>query len=195
MTISEQKKILRRTIRQLERELSPDYRMESDRRIAALLLSLEAYRTAGTVCCFVGTAREIDTRPILRDALDAGKRLCVPRCGAPGEMAMREIAALDQLSPGTMGILEPPENAPVILPEEIDFAVLPCLSCDIRGNRLGHGGGYYDRFLRAYHGAAVLLCRERLLQPAIPVESHDIAVPRVLTERGAYSNGDDTAMG
>ena len=187
MTISEQKKVLRHTIRQLERELSPAYRTEANRRIAALTLSLRAYRNAGTVCCFVGTAREIDTRPILENALNAGKRLCVPRCDAPGEMTMREIAALDQLSPGTMGILEPSADAPVTAPENIDFAVLPCLSCDIRGNRLGYGGGYYDRFLRAYHGAAVLLCRERLLQPAIPMESHDIAVPCVLTERRLYT--------
>ena len=190
MTIAERKKILRRTIRQLERELPPAYRAESSRRIAALLLSLKAYRSAGTVCCFVGTAREIDTRPILQDALNAGKRLCVPRCDAPGEMTMREITTFDQLSPGTMGILEPSADASVTAPENIDFAVLPCLSCDIRGNRLGYGGGYYDRFLRAYHGAAILLCRERLMQTDIPAEPHDVAVPFVLTERGTYSNGD-----
>lgn len=175
-------------IRQLERELPPAYRGESDRRIAALASSLEAYRKAGTVCCFVGMAREIDTRPILRNALDRGKRLCVPRCEGPGKMSMREIAALDQLLPGAMGILEPPADAPVIQPEEIALAFLPCLSCDRQGNRLGYGGGYYDRFLRLYSGAAVLLCRERLLQPAIPAQAHDIAVPHVLTERGLYGN-------
>ena len=181
-TISEEKQQLRRTLRKLE--LSPAYREESSRRIAARLLALDAYRNAGTVCCFVGTAREIDTRPILQDALSSGKRLCVPLCTAPGQMEMRAIAALDCLAPGTMGILEPPPDTPIVDAAEIDLAVLPCLSCDREGRRLGYGGGYYDRFLQQYTGAAVLLCREQLLWPEIPVEAHDIPIPRVLTERG-----------
>ena len=52
------------------------------------------------------------------------------------------------------------------------------------GRRLGRGGGYYDRFLAQYTGDALLLCRERLLCPSIPQETHDIRVPAVVTEQG-----------
>ena len=186
-TIPEEKQRLRRILRRME--LPAAYRQESSRRIAARLLALDAYRNAGTVCCFVGTAREIDTRPILEDALLSGKRLCVPLCTSPGQMEMRAIAALDCLAPGTMGILEPPPDTPVTDAAEIDLAVLPCVSCDKQGRRLGYGGGYYDRFLRHYTGAAVLLCRERLLRTDIPVEAHDIPIPHVLTEEGVYAYG------
>ena len=57
------------------------------------------------------------------------------------------------------------------------------------GQRLGHGGGYYDRFLSQYRGGTVLLCREQLIRQEIPVEPHDYPVPWVLTERGLYEDG------
>lgn len=56
------------------------------------------YQAAGTIFCFVGTPHEIDTRPILENALAAGKRLCVPLCTGPGMMELRQITTLSQLS-------------------------------------------------------------------------------------------------
>lgn len=189
MTKQEEKQRLRRTVRDLEAQLSPRYKAASSRAIAAHLLAMPEYQAAGTVFCFVGTAREIDTRPILADALAAGKALCVPLCTAPGIMELRRITALDALSPGAYGILEPPAGAPAVGVDEVDFAVLPCVTCDRLGRRLGKGGGYYDRFLAHYRGGSVLLCREKLIREEIPVEPHDYPVPWVLTERGLYEDG------
>ena len=189
MTVSEEKRILRKRLRALEQSLPADYRERSARAIVGALLSMEAYRKAECVCCFVGTGAEIDTYPLLRDALSHGKRLCVPLCMGRGVMDMRLVASLDDLSPGLMGIPEPSADAPTVAPSEIGLLVTPCLAADRRGRRLGRGGGYYDRFLSQYRGAAVLLCRERLLQNRIPVDAHDIPVRPVLSERGFYDNG------
>lgn len=189
MTRQEEKQRLRRTIRALEEQLSPRYLTESGRAIAARLLAMPEYRDAGTVFCFAGFGREVDTRPILRAALDAGKTLCVPLCTGPGEMELRRITAPEQLAPGFRGIPEPPPDSPLLSVDEVDLAVLPCVTCDRGGRRLGRGGGYYDRFLSHYRGAAVLLCREKLLREEIPVEPHDYPVPWVLTERGLYEDG------
>ena len=71
----------------------------------------------------------------------------------------------------------------------IDFAILPCVTCNVLGQRLGHGCGYYDHFLSQYRGGTVLLCREQLLRQEIPVEPHDYPVPWVLTERALYEDG------
>lgn len=189
MTKQAEKQRLRRVIRELEAQLSPRYRAESSRAIAAHLLAMPEYQESGTVFCFVGTSREIDTRPILAHALAAGKRLCVPLCTAPGVMEARQITDLGQLSPGRHGILEPPAEAPAVRVDAIDFAVIPCLTCNCLGQRLGQGGGYYDRFLTRYRGGTVLLCRERLLREEIPLEPHDYPIPWVLTERGLYEDG------
>ena len=195
MTKAEEKQRLRRVIRELERQLSPRYKAESSSAIAAHLLAMPEYQAAGTVFCFVGTEWEIDTRPILEDALAAGKRLCVPLCTEPGIMELRAVTSLDQLVPGAYGILEPPANAPQMDVDEVDFAVLPCVTCNHLGQRLGRGGGYYDRFLAHYRGGTVLLCREKLSREEIPLEPRDMPVPWVLTERGLYEDGIPARLG
>ncbi|WP_295741268.1 5-formyltetrahydrofolate cyclo-ligase [uncultured Oscillibacter sp.] len=195
MTRQEEKRRLRRTVRELEARLSPRYLEESGRAIAAHLLAMPEYLAAGTVFCFVGFGPEVDTRPILENILAAGKVLCVPRCTGPGQMELRQITDLARLSPGTFGILEPPADSVPVETDEVDFAILPCVTCDHAGRRLGHGGGYYDRFLTRYRGGAVLLCRERLIREEIPVEPHDYPVPWVVTERGLYEDGVPARLG
>ena len=189
MTRIEEKQRLRRTMQALESGLSARYKEESSRAIAAHLLAMPEYQEAGTVFCFVGTDREINTRPILEDILAAGKRLCVPLCMGKGIMELRQVVDLRQLIPGAYGILEPPADTPLVAVDEVDFAVLPCLTCNHLGQRLGRGGGYYDRFLSHYRGGTVLLCREKLIREEIPLEPHDYPVPWVLTERGLYEDG------
>lgn len=195
MTRPEEKQQLRRTIRALERQLSPRYKAESSRAIAAHLLAMPEYQAAGTVFCFVGTEREIDTRPILENALERGKRLCVPLCTGEGVMELRAITDLRQLSPGAYRIPEPPAQAPAVPIDEVDFAILPCVTCNHWGHRLGQGGGYYDRFLAHYRGGTVLLCREKLIREEIPLEPRDMPVPWVLTERGLYEDGIPARLG
>ena len=189
MTKQEEKQRLRRTMRALERQLSDKYKAASSRSICAHLLAMPEYQAASAVFCFVGTDHEIDTRPILAHALAAGKRLSVPRCTGPGIMELRQLRSLEELSPGAYGIPEPPESAPVMNPDDVDLAILPCLTCSHLGQRLGQGGGYYDRFLSHYRGGTVLLCREKLIREEIPLEPHDYPVPWVLTERGLYEDG------
>lgn len=195
MTRQEEKRRLRRAIRELEEQLSPRYLEESGRAIAARLLAMPEYRAAGTVFCFAGSGREVDTRPILEDALRWGKVLCVPLRTAPGVMEPRRITGLDQLIPGAFGIPAPPADSALVAVDEVDFAILPCVTCDRAGRRLGRGGGYCDRFLARYRSGAVLLCRERLLREEIPVEPHDYPVPWVLTERGLYEDGVPARLG
>ena len=91
--------------------------------------------------CFVSTLEEINTRPILLNALETGKRLCVPRCAAGRKMDLVVIQSLEDLELGAFDLLEPRSGLPTLRADEVDFAVLPCLSCDRQGNRLGRGGG------------------------------------------------------
>ena len=168
-----EKQQLRKTMHTLEARLPERYLAQADRKIAAQLLAMPEYQAADTVFCFVSTGREIDTHPILQAALEAGKTLCVPRCLGGGIMELRSIQSLNAL----------------VSTDTVDFAVLPCLTCNHLGQRLGRGGGYYDRFLASYRGGTVLLCRERLIREEIPVTSLDYPIPWVLTEAGLFEDG------
>lgn len=189
MTKKEEKQQLRKRIRAAERELSPAYKARSSAEICAHLAAMPEYQAADTVFCFVGTAREIDTRAFLEDVLRRGKRLCVPLCVGDGLMDLHHITSLEQLRQGAYGILEPAPETPVVPVDAVDFAVIPCLSCDHAGKRLGQGGGFYDRFLSGYRSAAVLVCREQLIREELPVEPHDCPIPWVMTEKGLYEDG------
>jgi len=195
MTRQEEKQILRKTIRAMELQLSSRYRQEASAAITAHLLAAPEYQAAETVFCFVGTSHEIDTYAILADVLSRNRRLCVPACPDRDTMVLRQIFNLAELISGTYGILEPPADAPLVSADEVDFAILPCMTCNHRGQRLGRGLGYYDRFLAGYRGGAVLLCRERLIREEIPVEPHDYPVPWVLTEAGLYEDGTPARLG
>ena len=195
MTKAEEKQRLRAAVRALERQLPERYKPMADRRLSAHLLAMPDFQAAGTPFCFVGTPHEIDTRPILEAALAAGKVLCVPLCTGPGIMELRQIRSLRELVPGPYGILEPPPESLRLSLDAVDFAVIPCLTCDRRGHRLGHGGGFYDRFLAHYRSGTVLLCRERLLRDEIPLEPHDYPIPWILTERGLYEDGIPARLG
>ena len=103
-----------------------------------------------------------------------------------GKMSFRMIRSYDDLEPGAYGILEPKKEMPEIRMEEIDFVLVPCVSCSHDGKRLGNGGGYYDRFLEQYTGAKAILCREALIREDIPMESFDAVVRPVITEDAIY---------
>ena len=183
MTIDEEKQQLRATIRRLSAQLPFRYREAADRAIARHLLALPEYRSAGAVFCFVSAGREIDTRPILDQTLADGKMLCVPLCVADGIMELRAIRNLEELFPGAYGILEPPADSPALSPDQIDLAVVPCVTCSREGRRLGRGGGYYDRFLAAYPFLLKIGCAlTPFLTDCVPTEPTDQRLDGIATE-------------
>lgn len=178
------KQLLRRRIKEKITGLDPDYCRQADQRIRQLILNWECFQKAETVFCFVGTDREIHTKPLIQAALDQGKRVAVPKCISKGIMEARQIRSLGELYSGSYGIEEPGEAAGIIGPEEISLALVPCLTCSEDGRRLGYGGGFYDRFLRSVPGPWAVLCRGRLMEAEIPWEAHDLLMDAVIREEG-----------
>ena len=74
----------------------------------------------------------------------------------------------------------------MLAPEELDLILLPCVSASRSGERLGYGGGFYDRYLPKTKAFRALLIRERLLSDDIPREAHDQPVDAVITEAGVF---------
>lgn len=183
------KRELRAQVEVQVKNLSPVYCREADAAICQGVLCSGPYQSARTVFCYVGTDREIDTMPIIRAALQEGRTVAVPLCTAPGVMEARQITGVGDLVTGKYGILAPRAACPVLEPEEIGVAVVPCCTGNGRGERLGYGGGYYDRYLPRTRCPTLLLCRSRLLREDIPMEEHDIRMDYLATELGVQACG------
>ena len=176
------KKELRKEIKERIRHLAPDYCREADRQIIKQVMALPSYQKADTVFLFVGTFGEPDTRPLILDALEQGKRVCVPRCLDERQMKAYEIRSMEQLTAGSYGILEPSEGCPEVDASEIDFALIPCVTCDERRNRLGHGKGYYDRYMKGSEFTSCMVCRRLLMTGEVPADVYDIRPDVLITD-------------
>jgi len=156
--------------------------------ITVRLRSLTEYRRARTVLATFSFGTEWDTRAFLEGALADGKVLVLPRVvREPRSLELFAVTDLGaDLVPGVWSIEEPdPSRCRKVALSEVDFALVPALSCNPEGVRLGYGAGYFDRLLA---GAGTRTFRlvalpEALLRERIPCEPHDVPVDALLTER------------
>lgn len=154
------------------------------------VLGLEAYRRAELVHTYISSKEnEVNTRALIGICLAQGKRVAVPVV-MPGTKTLAHalIDGLDQLVVGPWGLAQPDPAAAVWLPANarIDLVVVPGLAFDRRGQRLGWGGGYYDRFLAQVQTVKLGLCYDALVLDCIPGEPHDVRVDLVVAETAIY---------
>lgn len=154
------------------------------------VLRLEAYRRAKLVHTYVSSKKnEVDTRALIRTCLAQGKRVAVPVVTPSAKtMAHALIDGLDQLVAGPWGLAQPDPAAARWLPAkpQPDLVVVPGLAFDRRGQRIGRGGGYYDRFLAQVQTVKIGLCYDSLVLDSIPGEPHDVPVDLVVAETAIY---------
>ncbi len=101
-------------------------------------------------------------------------------------LKFRTSAKTFQISP--LGIKEPSDGEEVDL-EEINGCVIPGVSFDKKGVRLGRGKGYYDRALAQYNGKKIGVCYETSFCEELPQEVHDVQCERIVTEKSVYLTG------
>ena len=166
--------------------LSSRDRRDSDRALFRAFLALPQVGLASTLLLDWGMGVEPDTKALFSPLWAAGKTLCLPRCLPGNQMEARLVQPSDPLIRHPYGMLEPGEACPRLEPGQIDLALVPGLAFDRAGGRLGRGGGYYDRWLSAFPGLRVALCRQAVLCDALPRLPHDLGVDLVITETGLY---------
>lgn len=183
------KDALRELARERKKTVSKEQEQKANEEIQLRLLQSPFFLEAESIFSYVSVEGEVDTKIILETALQMGKRVFVPRC-IPGKerlMDAVEIHSMEELSIQYFGLLEP---KPEILASEernFDLSLIPCVVADRRGGRLGHGAGYYDRFLAKSQGKKLCLCFSWYLTEKIPMEERDIPMDALLTEEGYFS--------
>ena len=180
------KKELRKTMTGIQQALPEEYTAQASAAIQRKVLSLPEYQRAKSIFVYIGMPKEPATLAIIHHALEHGKRVYVPKCQGRSEMLAVRISGLSGLLPGAYGIPEPAECAETIPADKLDLTLVPCVCASKDGKRLGHGAGYYDRFLAGHAENAACLCFERMLRDDIPMGDEDVFLPRVITENDVF---------
>lgn len=181
--LESRKKAVRNMAKEILEGMGEEYIEGASKNIRRKILKSNEYKEAGLIFIFVGTSKEVDTIPLIEKALEEGKRVAVPKCIREGEMITKEIKSVNDLVIGKYDILEPNDSCLVVNKKEIDLGIIPCLAADISGNRLGHGGGYYDRYLEDADFECLLVCFDKTILEKIPVGTHDIRFKKIITDK------------
>ncbi len=181
--MTQSKEELRAACLAARRGLSEEKRAEKSAQICAQLAQNEALLGAKTVLSYLATPDEVDLSAFHAWATARGIRLAFPISKRGGEMVAAVPDEAGAIVTGLYGIRTPaPERSQTVTPEEIDVVVVPCVGFDRRGHRLGHGGGYYDRYLPRCTGArTILVAFAEQEVAAVPAGDHDVPADRVIT--------------
>jgi len=151
------------------------------------LLVMKEYLQAAALMVYLDFRNEVRTGALVADALDRGKRVAVPVTDVPGRRLIPSLLLNypGDLAPGTWGILEPKsECVRPLEPAVLDLVIVPGVAFDPAGNRLGYGGGFYDRFLPRTRPDTVFvsLAFELQIRPDVCPGEHDCPVHCLITE-------------
>ena len=188
----EKKKVIRRQMKKLlvgQRELDREVKSGA---IFNRVVALDEWEGATCIGITISRVFEVDTRKLIEQAWREGKKVAVPKCRhASRKMEFYLLSSFDQLEIVYAGLFEPKvEEAELVLSCDIDLLILPGMAFTTNGDRLGFGGGYYDRFLPYYEGKVLALAFGLQMLDFVPVEDHDIAVDLIVTEECVILCGD-----
>lgn len=154
-------------------------------RINKRLFKHPYWKQSETIALTISRGREIETSTIIEEAWRQRKKVVIPKC-CPEQFKMefRTYESENQLEMVYFGLKEPiVSKTSLIRAEDIDLVIVPGICFDRNGFRIGYGGGYYDRYLSEYKGLTISLAFEAQIVPSIPVQSHDVPVHQILTEK------------
>lgn len=199
--IDQRKREARAHFRALRKAIPPEERGKIDGAIQRNVARLPEFQRADVVLTYLSFGAEVETRGLIRAAWDAGKVVALPWC-VPNTRELRwfRITSFDDLVRSSFGMEEPrpdPANEQQLNTGARMLAVVPGLTFDAAGYRLGYGGGFYDTFLSAFLGASVGLCREAQFVPDLHeleiIDTNDVPVDIVATEDRVLLKGKNPA--
>ncbi len=183
MTTSEKKAAFRKRLRAELKNLSPAERAAASTKAVNLFQQQPVWHSACAILLYAPLAEELDVWPLASQALSMGKQLVLLRHQSDGtHYTPHVVTDLERdLVRGPHGIREPRAGCPVFPLNRLDLLLVPGLAFDVRGGRLGRGGGVFDRLLAGAAGVHVGVAFDFQIVDAVPTESHDAKVDCVLT--------------
>ncbi|WP_341503029.1 5-formyltetrahydrofolate cyclo-ligase [Gallaecimonas sp. GXIMD4217] len=160
---------------------------DAARAVARQVLSLPEVQRANTLALYLANDGELDPAPLQSALGERQKRCCLPVLHPfkKGHLLFLEHAPHGELTFNRFNIPEPPLDVTRIWPlATLDVILTPLVAFDDAGNRLGMGGGFYDRTLASYQGHIIGLAHDCQQVDAVPVEAWDQPLEIIVTPGG-----------
>lgn len=175
---------LRKDLLDKRQALPPALRERYSQTIMNRLAENRDFQDAQSVFIYLSVRSEVQTDKIIKTLLKQGRTVCVPVVSRTTMYAIR-ITEQTEYEVSPMGIPQPPLAEGLIVPSP-ELTVVPIVGFDPKRNRIGYGGGYYDRFLKDYAGEKIGLAFEAQRVEEIPREEFDVALDAIITEKECY---------
>ncbi len=183
------KKQIRQQVRAARQALTPLQQQQAAAQLASLALNTPHIQAASRIAVYLTHDGELSTHLLIDALWQAGKQLYLPLLHpfCPGYLLFQRYQPDTPMQTNKFGIAEPkPDVSALLLPAELDMILLPLVAFDAQGQRLGMGGGFYDRTLASIPADAVKPLRVGLAHqcqqvPQVPVERWDLPLPAVMT--------------
>jgi 5-formyltetrahydrofolate cyclo-ligase len=189
--VADEKQNLRAVLSEARFGLSAERARALSTRVQLRLLTTAAYLAASKVVLYAPLGREVETALVAADALRSHRQLHYPIVDrSRHRIALGAVSGHAELHAGTFGILEPPIGG-ALEPDKLGAALVcvPGIAFTPAGDRLGRGGGYYDRLLAELDNQAVTagLGYSFQLIDWLPVQAHDRRLDLIVTESAVYA--------
>ena len=182
---SPSKKDLRKHFRDLRYHMDPQRKSMVDYSIYSKFLNSDLFTKAESIFVYISVADEVDTIEIIKKSLDLGKKVYVPHITNPDEGIMQAVRIydLDNLGVGEFDI---PTSYTMQTIKDPDLTLVPGLGFDKNKNRVGYGGGYYDRFLNKHKTTSVGIFNSDFEVDYIPTNEFDHKLDYIITEKEIF---------
>lgn len=181
LVIIKEKKELRAQFKLKRAQLSEEQINEKSQLIAEKVLNLAEFKKAKNIMCYVSKDKEVATHDLIKKILTMNKTLAVPLIIEKGMMKPAIIGDFFELRLADFNTLQPQTGE--FLEEKIDLNLMPALAVSKTGERLGWGGGFYDRFIISNRPRLnLVLAFDCQLVDQLPTTKFDQKVDRIITE-------------
>ncbi len=194
--MADEKKYIRQILTESRARLLSERAAAFSMQVQKRLLESNFYRISQCIVIYAEKDNEVATEQIFADALASGRRTLFPRVIPEYRgLSLVRVCSRDELRPGTFGLLEP-TGSEIVPPAELGRALIcvPGVAFSLEGQRLGRGGGYYDRLLAATGSEALTagLAYSFQVLDRLPESPDDRRLQLIVTESGVYAAGAST---
>jgi len=164
---------------------------EFSQKVCERITELPQFKNCSAIFAYQSFGSEVDTQFLLERAWNSGKKVCIPKVAEKGKMDFFAIEKNHRLKPNIYGILEPPKDSELAIPDEKTMFVVPGVAFDRNGFRIGYGAGFYDIYLTKFENsvnptAKIGICFDFCMVDNAFPDSHDVPMSAIVTENNVF---------